>query len=72
MSITIELEELKADFLEDLNRALNRGKITFENVIIKEKVKDLYMRFFFDFIDDFPFEHFCIWLQANTGIKIEE
>lgn len=71
MSITIELEELKADFLEDLKKSIEKKKDVLAFVDNKEKLKPLYVQFFWDFAGDFPFEIFCAWLEANTGLKIQ-
>ncbi len=71
MTISLELEELKADYLEDLNRSLKKQKPLIFSENLKSKIEASYEQFFFDFYDDFTFNHFCIWLEANTGIKLE-
>jgi len=65
MSISIELEELKADFLDDLKRSLEKKNLNIND----EFLQKVYLQFFYDFLDDFCFDDFCLWLKINLNGK---
>lgn len=66
MKISIELEQLKTDFLEDLKKRFFKGETP-----SNDNIKDFYKQYFYDFEEDFSFEEYKIWISANIGIDVD-
>lgn len=67
MKISLELEQLKTDFLEDLKKRFFKSETPSNNTL-----KSFYKQYFYDFEEDFSFEEYKIWISANLGIDVDK